>query len=118
MSTYLILSRFSPEAFKDPKEFRDLANAVSAKIKKQPKWSQHKHRFGRLKNIWGTALLRRALNGAARFGGTVLELVGPLSQPSLNLGPSILGSPHAHHTFNMAARQSQFLLVAAAYHAK
>jgi len=35
MTTYIILSRFSPEAFKDPKDFRDLANAVSAKIKKQ-----------------------------------------------------------------------------------
>jgi len=35
MSTYIILSCFSPEAFKDPKEFRDLASAVSAKIKKQ-----------------------------------------------------------------------------------
>jgi uncharacterized protein with GYD domain len=35
VTTYIILSRFSPEAFKDPKDFRDLANAVSAKIKKQ-----------------------------------------------------------------------------------
>jgi len=35
MTTYIILSRFSPEAFKDPKDFRDLANAVSAKIKKK-----------------------------------------------------------------------------------
>jgi uncharacterized protein with GYD domain len=35
MTTYVILSRFSPQAFSDPKEFRDLANAVSAKIKKQ-----------------------------------------------------------------------------------
>jgi uncharacterized protein with GYD domain len=35
MTTYIILSRFSPQAFNDPKEFRDLANAVSAKIKKQ-----------------------------------------------------------------------------------
>jgi uncharacterized protein with GYD domain len=35
MTTYIILSRFSPQAFNDPKEFRDLANVVSAKIKKQ-----------------------------------------------------------------------------------
>jgi uncharacterized protein with GYD domain len=35
VTTYIILSRFSPEAFEDPKSFRDLASAVSAKIKKQ-----------------------------------------------------------------------------------
>jgi uncharacterized protein with GYD domain len=35
VTTYIILSRFSPQAFNDPKEFRDLANAVSTKIKKQ-----------------------------------------------------------------------------------
>jgi len=35
MSTYIILSRFSPEAFEDPKKFRNLAAAVSAKIKSQ-----------------------------------------------------------------------------------
>ncbi len=35
MTTYIILSRFSPDAFDDPKKFRDLAAAVSAKIKKQ-----------------------------------------------------------------------------------
>lgn len=35
MTTYIILSRFSPEAFEDPKNFKDLAAAVSAKIKKQ-----------------------------------------------------------------------------------
>ncbi len=35
MTTYIILSRFSPEAFEDPKNFRDLASTVSAKIKKQ-----------------------------------------------------------------------------------
>jgi uncharacterized protein with GYD domain len=33
VSTYIILSRFSPGAFEDPKHFRDLAAAVSAKIK-------------------------------------------------------------------------------------
>jgi len=33
MPTYVILSRFSPEAFRDPKDFRELAVAVSEKIK-------------------------------------------------------------------------------------
>lgn len=33
MATYIILSRFSPDAFKDPKEFKQLANEVSAKIR-------------------------------------------------------------------------------------
>lgn len=35
MSTYIILSRFSPGAFDDPKNFRGLAAAVSEKIKRQ-----------------------------------------------------------------------------------
>ena len=35
MTTYIILSRFSPEAFEDPKNFRDLAADVAAKIRKQ-----------------------------------------------------------------------------------
>lgn len=33
MATYIILSRFSPEAFREPKDFKKLAEAVSAKIK-------------------------------------------------------------------------------------
>jgi uncharacterized protein with GYD domain len=33
MSTYLILSRFSPQAFDDPKHFLELAEQVSKKIK-------------------------------------------------------------------------------------
>jgi len=33
MATYIILSRVSPEAFRDPKDFRQAADAVSAKIK-------------------------------------------------------------------------------------
>jgi len=33
MATYIILSRFSPEAFRDPKDFLKLAEAVSAKVK-------------------------------------------------------------------------------------
>jgi uncharacterized protein with GYD domain len=35
VTTYIILSRFSAEAFEDPKNFRDLAAAVSDKIRKQ-----------------------------------------------------------------------------------
>ncbi len=35
MTTYIILSRFSPEAFGDPKNFKDLAATVTAKVKKQ-----------------------------------------------------------------------------------
>jgi hypothetical protein len=34
VTTYIILSRFSPEAFDDPKKFKELASEVSAKIKK------------------------------------------------------------------------------------
>jgi uncharacterized protein with GYD domain len=33
MSTYIILSRFSPQAFDDPKHFLELADQVSRKIK-------------------------------------------------------------------------------------
>ncbi len=33
MATYIILSRISPEAFRDPKDFKQLAEAVSAKIR-------------------------------------------------------------------------------------
>ena len=35
MATYVILSRFSPEAFADPKDFKQLAATVSAKIKSE-----------------------------------------------------------------------------------
>ncbi len=35
MATYIILSRFSPEAFRDPKDFKELAVAVSSKIKSE-----------------------------------------------------------------------------------
>lgn len=35
MATYIILSRLSPEAFKDPKELKQLADTVSAKIKSE-----------------------------------------------------------------------------------
>ena len=35
MATYIILSRVSPEAFRDPKDFKELAAAVSSKIKSE-----------------------------------------------------------------------------------
>jgi hypothetical protein len=35
MATYVILSRISPEAVKDPKNFKDLAKTVSETIKQQ-----------------------------------------------------------------------------------
>ena len=35
MATYVILSRFSPAAFRDPKDFRKLAEEVSSKIKSE-----------------------------------------------------------------------------------
>ena len=34
MRTYIILSRLSPQAFQDPKEFKQLATTVSEKIKR------------------------------------------------------------------------------------
>ena len=35
MPAFVILSRISPEAFDDPKDFKDLAKNVSEKIKRQ-----------------------------------------------------------------------------------
>ncbi len=35
MPTYIILSRFSPEAFRDPRDFRKLADAVTTKIRSE-----------------------------------------------------------------------------------
>ncbi len=35
MAAYIILSRFSPEAFRNPKDFKKLAEDVSAKIKNE-----------------------------------------------------------------------------------
>ncbi len=35
MNTYIILSRFSPEAFDNPKHFLELAEQVSKKIRKE-----------------------------------------------------------------------------------
>ncbi len=41
-------SRFSPEAFKEPSEFKKLADAVSSKIKKECKGTIWKHSFATL----------------------------------------------------------------------
>jgi uncharacterized protein with GYD domain len=35
MAAYVILSRFSPEAFRDPADFKKLADAVSQQIKQK-----------------------------------------------------------------------------------
>ena len=35
MATYIILSRFSPEAFADPKDFKQLAARVAERIKSE-----------------------------------------------------------------------------------
>lgn len=48
MATYVILSRFSPEAFRDPKDFKKLADAVSSKIAKECKGVMWKHSFATL----------------------------------------------------------------------
>ncbi len=45
MATYVILSRFSPEAFREPREFKKLAEAVSAKIKSECSGVQWKASF-------------------------------------------------------------------------
>jgi uncharacterized protein with GYD domain len=50
MATYIILSRFSPEAFADPKDFKKLAHTVSKKIKKECpniEWKQSFAALGR-----------------------------------------------------------------------
>jgi len=48
MTTYVILSRFSPEAFREPKEFKKLADAVSSHIKKDCPGVAWKHSFATL----------------------------------------------------------------------
>ncbi len=48
MATYVILSRFSPEAFEEPKEFRKLADAVSSKIRQECKTVSWKQSFATL----------------------------------------------------------------------
>ncbi len=48
MKTYVILSRFSPEAFREPREFKKLADAVSSKIRKECRGLTWKHSFATL----------------------------------------------------------------------
>ncbi len=48
MATYVILSRFSPEAFRDPKEFKELAAAVTEKIKSECPGAKWKESFATL----------------------------------------------------------------------
>ena len=45
---YVILSRFSPDAFRDPKDFRKLADTVSNKIKSECPGLQWKQSFATL----------------------------------------------------------------------
>jgi len=50
MSTYIIVSRFSPEAFDNPKHFLELAEQVSKKIKQEcpnVKWKDSYATLGR-----------------------------------------------------------------------
>lgn len=50
MATYVILSRFSPEAFREPVEFKKLAEAVSNKIKAEcsgVRWKESYATLGR-----------------------------------------------------------------------
>ena len=35
MATFIILSRFSPDAFRDPKDLKKMADTVASKIKKE-----------------------------------------------------------------------------------
>jgi uncharacterized protein with GYD domain len=48
MATYVILSRFSPDAFREPKDFKKLAEAVSRKIKADCPGLNWKHSFATL----------------------------------------------------------------------
>ena len=75
MGTYIILTRISPEAFKDPKEFKQLAANVSEKIKSdcpEVVWKDSYVTMGRFdvvdivesadpKNIEKAAMIIRAL---------------------------------------------------------
>ena len=50
----MILSRFSPEAFRDPKDFKKLANEVSSKIKSEcpgVKWKDSFATLGRFDEL-------------------------------------------------------------------
>ncbi len=54
MAAYIILSRISPTAFEDPKEFRNMAAKVSDRIKSEcpgVKWKDSFATFGRFDAI-------------------------------------------------------------------
>jgi uncharacterized protein with GYD domain len=48
MATYVILSRFSADAFRDPKDFKKLAETVSSKIKAECPRIEWKHSYATL----------------------------------------------------------------------
>ena len=48
MATFAMLSRLSPEAFRDPKDFKKLADDVSARIKKECPEIKWLHSFAAL----------------------------------------------------------------------
>jgi len=48
MATYVILSRLSPDAFREPRDLKKLAEAVSNKIKTDCPGVQWKHSFATL----------------------------------------------------------------------
>jgi uncharacterized protein with GYD domain len=48
VATYAMLSRLSPEAFRDPKDFKKLADDVSARIKKECPEIKWLHSFATL----------------------------------------------------------------------
>ena len=54
MATYVILSRFSTEAFAEPKDFIKLADAVSSRIKKECKGVTRKHAVRFEEKVEGT----------------------------------------------------------------
>jgi uncharacterized protein with GYD domain len=48
MAAYVILSRFSPDALRDAKDFKKLAEVVSSKIKSECPGLEWKHSFATL----------------------------------------------------------------------
>jgi uncharacterized protein with GYD domain len=48
MAIYVVLSRFSPEAFRDPRDFKKLAETVSSKIKSECPGIRWKESFATL----------------------------------------------------------------------
>lgn len=48
MATYVILSKLSPDAFEDPKEFRKIASEVASRIRKQCRGVTWKQSFATL----------------------------------------------------------------------